>query len=78
LGRKRLAELSPRGAAAVRGCAPEGWAIIEMAIENSDHGAREMLGLGAEIEVLAPASFREQVRALAAGILALNDKDTAL
>jgi predicted DNA-binding transcriptional regulator YafY len=71
LGRKRLAELSPRGAAAVRGCETDGWAIIEMDVENSDHGAREMLSLGAEVEVLAPASFREKVGRLAAGIAAL-------
>jgi predicted DNA-binding transcriptional regulator YafY len=76
LGRHRLAALSPRGAAAVRGCAAEGWAIVEMAIENSDHGAREILGLGAEVEVLAPASFRQKVRALAAAMLALNDTDS--
>jgi predicted DNA-binding transcriptional regulator YafY len=72
LGRQRLAALSPRGAAAVHLCTAEGWAIVEIALENSDHGAREMLGLGAEVEVLAPASFRNRVRAVAAGVLALN------
>lgn len=72
LARRRLAALSPRGATAVRGCAAEGWVVVEMAIENSDHGAREMLGLGAEVEVLAPANFRDRVHALAAGIAALN------
>jgi predicted DNA-binding transcriptional regulator YafY len=76
LGRQRLAALSPRGAAAVRGCAADGWATVKMAIENSDHGAREILGLGADIEVLAPASFRDKVQKLAAGILALHSKAT--
>jgi predicted DNA-binding transcriptional regulator YafY len=71
LGRQRLAALSPRGAAAVSGCQTDGWAIVEMAVENSDHGAREMLSLGAEVEILAPASFREKVSRLAAGIAAL-------
>jgi predicted DNA-binding transcriptional regulator YafY len=72
LGRQRLATLSPRGAAAVKNCAADGWTNVEMAIENSDHGAREMIGLGAEVEVLAPASFRARVFTLAAGIAALN------
>jgi predicted DNA-binding transcriptional regulator YafY len=76
LGRQRLAVLSPRGAAAVHGCAAEGWAVVEMAIENSDHGAREMLGLGAEVEVLAPPSFRERLRALANGVAALHGGDS--
>lgn len=74
LGRQRLAALSPRGAAAVKGCKTDGWAVVEMAIENSDHGAREMLGLGAEVEVIAPLSFRDKVAALAADIAALNRK----
>jgi predicted DNA-binding transcriptional regulator YafY len=72
LARQRLAALSPRRAKAVQGCPPDGWIEVEMHIENSDHGAREMMGLGAEVEVLAPASFRERIQTLAAGILALN------
>lgn len=73
LGRRRLAELSPRGAAAVRGIGGEGWTTIRMAIENSDHGARELMGLGAEIEVVAPPDFRQKVRALALGIAGLHE-----
>jgi predicted DNA-binding transcriptional regulator YafY len=76
LGRQRLAALSPRGAAAVSGCATDGWAIVEMAVENSDHGVREMLSVGAEVEVLAPASFREKVNQLAVSIAALNGKNS--
>jgi predicted DNA-binding transcriptional regulator YafY len=72
LGRQRLAALSLRGARAVRNCPPDGWVEVEMHIENSDHGAREMLGLGAEVEVLAPASFRKRIQTLAAGIMARN------
>ncbi len=72
LGASRLAALSPRGAAAVHDLSGDDWAIVHMAIENSDHGARELLGLGAEVEVIAPASFRERVHALAAGIAVLN------
>lgn len=72
LGAKRLAALSPRGADAMRSVSGNGWATVKMAIENSDHGARELLGLGAEVEVISPASLRERVHMLAAGIAALN------
>lgn len=74
LGLKRLAALSPRGASAARSAqiGKDGWAIAEMAIENSDHGAREMLMIGAEMAILAPANFRARVHALAAGIAELN------
>lgn len=41
-----------------------------MMIEDADHGAREMLALGAEIEVVGPDSFRRRVAALAREILA--------
>lgn len=74
LGLKRLAALSPRGAAAARSAllGDDGWAVAEMAVENSDHGAREMLMIGAEVEILSPASFRKRVHALAAGLAMLN------
>jgi predicted DNA-binding transcriptional regulator YafY len=72
LGARRLAALSPRGAAAVHGISGDRWTVVHMVIENSDHGAREMLGLGAEVEVIEPASFRARVQALAVGIAALN------
>ena len=72
-GCKRLAALSPRGAAAVAVAGapmPGGWREMAMMVEDSDHGARDMLALGAEIEVIAPASFRRRVAALAAQIAA--------
>ncbi len=74
LGLKRLAALSPRGATAARSAqiGEDGWALAEMAIENSDHGAREMLMIGPELEILSPANFRQRVHALAAGIAGLN------
>jgi predicted DNA-binding transcriptional regulator YafY len=80
LGAQRLAALSPRGAAAVRKAQPDrdGWMRASMAIENSDHGAREILGLGAEVAVLSPPDFRDRIRALAAGIAALQHGETAL
>ncbi|WP_422060460.1 helix-turn-helix transcriptional regulator [Sphingopyxis sp.] len=67
-GCKRLAAQSPRGAEAVAASGPadgDGWRAMEMQVEDSDHGAREMLALGAEVEVVAPASFRQRIAALA-------------
>lgn len=72
-GCKRLAAQSPRGATAVSAAAPadpDGWRRMTMMIEDADHGAREMLALGAEIEVVGPDSFRRRVAALAREILA--------
>lgn len=75
LGRERLAQLSPRGAAAVTAMGapdPVGWAEGTMAFEDSDHGARELLSLGAEVEVVAPDSLRSRVSALAREIVKLH------
>jgi predicted DNA-binding transcriptional regulator YafY len=72
-GCKRLAAQSPRGATAVSAAAPadpDGWRRMTMMIEDADHGAREMLALGAEIEVVGPDSFRRRIAALAREILA--------
>jgi predicted DNA-binding transcriptional regulator YafY len=68
LGRKRLAALSPRGAAAVHGLSGNGWETVRMAIENSDHGARELIGLGAEFEVVSPPDLRQRIAAMASAI----------
>lgn len=72
-GCKRLAAQSPRGADAVAAAdapAPDGWRAMEMMVEDSDHGARDMLALGAEVEVVTPASFRRRIAGLAAQIAA--------
>lgn len=72
-GCKRLAAQSPRGAAAVADAgspATDGWRTMRMMVEDADHGARDMLMLGAEIEVVAPESFRRRIAALAAAIAA--------
>lgn len=72
-GCKRLAAQSPRGATAVSAAAPadpDGWRRMTMMIEDADHGAHEMLALGAEIEVVGPDSFRRRIAALAREILA--------
>lgn len=72
-GCKRLAAQSPRGVAAVAGAEEpdaDGWRRMMMMVEDADHGARDMLALGAEVEVVAPASFRERIAALAREIVA--------
>jgi predicted DNA-binding transcriptional regulator YafY len=72
-GCKRLTAQSPRGADAVAAAdapAPDGWRAMAMMVEDSDHGARDMLALGTEVEVVAPASFRRRIAALAAQIAA--------
>ncbi len=43
---------------------------MTMMVEDSDHGARDMLALGAEVEILAPGSFRGRIAALARDIVA--------
>lgn len=72
-GRKRLAQQSPRGADAVATAGPpdeRGWCEMTLMVEDSDHGAREMIALGAEVEVMAPDSFRQRIGALARDIAA--------
>lgn len=74
-GCKRLAAQSPRGAEAVKRAEapdPSGWRRMTIMVEDADHGAREMLALGAEVEILAPDSFRHRIAALARAILALH------
>lgn len=72
-GCKRLAAQSPRGAEAVAAAGPpaaDGWRNMAMQVEDSDHGARDMLAIGAGVEVLAPGSFRSRIAALAQQIAA--------
>lgn len=75
LGRERLARLSPRGAEAVAVAKRlgDGRFETEMAVEDSDHGARELLSLGAEVEVLAPTSLRQRVAELANALARIHE-----
>lgn len=73
LGAQRLSRLSPRGVEAVAALPEDfAWAEATMAIEDSDHGARELLSLGAEFEVLAPDTLRRRVADLASGLAMLH------
>jgi predicted DNA-binding transcriptional regulator YafY len=45
-----------------------GWVTAVVPIEKPDHAHRLLLGFGADIEVLAPASLRERIRASVAAL----------
>lgn len=47
-----------------------GWQRLRLPIESIEHGARQILSLGAEVRVLAPAALRDQVIAEASACLA--------
>lgn len=74
LGCERLADASPRAAAALARATtgPDGRFQLTMMVENSDHGVREFLALGAEVEVLAPVSLRQRIAALAGELAQLH------
>ncbi len=64
-GRKFLREVSPVAAEAVdkahRRCQPAGWVRAEIPIENVEHATRQLLRLGADIEVVEPAALRSSL-----------------
>ncbi len=49
-----------------------GWARLQFPIENFEHAARQLLGIGAEVEVLEPPKLREAIRSLAARIIEIH------
>lgn len=63
-GLRRLRELGAAAEAAARGaaCDTDGWAALTLPIESIEHAADQFLGLGVEIEVLAPAALRRLMR----------------
>jgi predicted DNA-binding transcriptional regulator YafY len=73
-GRERLHELGSPVAAAVEATASRaderGWVTAVVPVESPAHAAAQFLSLGAEVEVLAPASLRAEL-ARAARALAL-------
>ncbi|QDQ27919.1 YafY family transcriptional regulator [Chitinimonas arctica] len=73
-GCRILRAVSPLAAeqvqASSRPCAREGWIEAEMPIETPEYSARQLLRLGAEVEVLAPASLRRALVHEAQAVLA--------
>ncbi|NOT88028.1 MAG: WYL domain-containing protein [Lysobacter sp.] len=72
LGLKRLSQLGAFAQRAVQTAAPaddEGWSCLSLPIETLDHAALTLLGIGPEIEVLAPDALRLRLRDLAAEVV---------
>jgi predicted DNA-binding transcriptional regulator YafY len=76
-GLRRLGEISPAAAEAAR--SPETMRILsngrieaDIPMEKGPYAVRQLLFLGAEVEVTAPLSLREALAAAAAEIAALN------
>jgi predicted DNA-binding transcriptional regulator YafY len=75
LGRRILRDVSPVASEAVeaqhRACKPKGWVKADVPIESVMLAARQLLRLGAEVEVLEPASLRAAIAREAANVAAL-------
>jgi predicted DNA-binding transcriptional regulator YafY len=72
-GRRRIAELGEYAAKAVAGSQPpgaDGWAELNLPFENSDQGARLLLAIGPEVELLGPRDLREAMREIAMAAIA--------
>ncbi len=52
----------------------KGWRDVLLPIESIEHGARQVLGYGAEVEVMGPPELREQVARMAEQLL-LSHRD---
>ncbi|MET7866371.1 helix-turn-helix transcriptional regulator [Micromonospora taraxaci] len=75
-GRERLREIAgdPVVTAVEASAGPpdaRGWVTAVLPIESLTHAHGELLRLGADVEVLAPAALRERLAATAAGLAAL-------
>ncbi len=75
LGRRILREVSPVAAetaeAQHRACKPVGWVSAQIPIESVALAARQLLRLGAEVEVLEPAALRGAIAREAANVASL-------
>lgn len=69
-----VVRISPRGAARLTGAAaralaaggtpePDGWTRATLPVESLEHAHATFLGLGAEVEVLAPEDLRDRIAA---------------
>ncbi len=73
-GRRPLCALSAAVAEAVERSGPPddtGWTRVTVPIESIDHAAREMIKLGAEVEVLEPPALRDRMADTAERLAAL-------
>jgi predicted DNA-binding transcriptional regulator YafY len=74
-GRRLLRDVNAAAAEAIeaehRPCSPRGWVKADMPVENVERATRQVLRLGAEIEVLEPAKLRQAVAQEAARTAAL-------
>jgi predicted DNA-binding transcriptional regulator YafY len=50
---------------------PDGWTVARIPIESEEHAQRELLRLGAEVEVLEPPSLRRRLAATAESLAAI-------
>ncbi len=75
LGRRILREISPVAAEAAeaqhRACKPANWVKAEIPIESVALAARQLLRLGADVEVLEPAALRAAIAREAENVAAL-------
>lgn len=75
LGRRILRDTSAAAAEAVetahQACQPVGWVKAEIPVESLETATLQLLRLGAEIEVLAPASLRAAIASETARVAAL-------
>lgn len=73
-GRRLLHDVSPAAAEAVeadhRPCKPDGWIKATIPVEADDIAARQLLYLGADMEVLEPRTLRTAIATLARGVTA--------
>jgi predicted DNA-binding transcriptional regulator YafY len=79
IGLKILRDLSPAAAeaaeAAHRATTPKGWIEAEIPVESIGHAVRQLLRLGAEIEVLAPAELRAELAQEARNIVEIYHRE---
>jgi predicted DNA-binding transcriptional regulator YafY len=59
-------------AATQRPSEPSGWVVAEIPVESPTYSARQLLRLGAEMEVLAPAALRAAVTSEASAVLTIH------
>jgi predicted DNA-binding transcriptional regulator YafY len=77
-GLKRLAALGAWARRAVADASPpepDGWHMVELPVEGTDLAARQLLGLGPDVMVLAPGDLRARVAALARQVADLHRDD---